>query len=195
MVAQSLLVLSLVIRVYDAYGVPAENLVKARQTVDRILKDAGVSLTWRSCPCPEPVGRGELVMRVLAAPSPVLAPGSLGYSYVDLQHKSGTLATVFVDRIHLLASAAGVDDAELLGRAMAHEVAHLLLGTHDHEHRGLMRGQWTADDLAKQMPGDWMLLPGERARLRKAVARRLIESTLPAAVTADANPPSDVSVQ
>jgi hypothetical protein len=195
MLAQSLLVLSLVVRVYDAYGVPTENLAKARQTVDRILKDADVSLTWRLCPCPEPVGPGDLVMRVLAAPSRTLEPGSLGFSYVDLQRKSGTLATVFVDRVHVLAAAGGVDDGELLGRAMAHEVAHLLLGTHDHEHWGLMRGQWSTSDLAKQAPGEWRLLPGERARIRKAVARRLIESTVPAALTADADPKSDVNVQ
>src|SRR4029077_8223893 len=82
MLAQSLLALSLVVRIYDAFGVPANHLDRARMTADRILKDAGVTIAWRLCPCPAPVGAGELVVRIIAA-SPLSEPASLGFSYVD----------------------------------------------------------------------------------------------------------------
>jgi hypothetical protein len=58
-----------------------------------------------------------------------------------------------------------------------------------------MRGQWTTSELLKQQPSDWTLSSTERTNIRKAVARRSIESTLPAIVTADADPASDVSAQ
>jgi hypothetical protein len=192
MLAQSVLALSLVVRIYDVYGAPAERIARARMTVDRIFKDAAVVITWPECPCPAPVGSDELVVRVLAAP-PARESASLGFSYVDVQHKTGTLATVFADRVHTLAAAVGIDDGELLGRAIAHEVSHLLLGTSAHESRGLMRGEWTTNDLANQRVDAWTLSPDERVRIRRAIARRLIESVKPTVVTANANATWDVS--
>jgi hypothetical protein len=195
MLAQSLLALSLVVRVYDAFGVPGDHLTRARITVDRILKDANVAIAWRQCPCPSPVDAGELVVRIIAA-SPLNEPASLGFSSVDVLRKAGTLATVFPDRVHALAAGAGIDDdGELLGRAIAHEITHLLVGTREHERHGLMRGQWTTRELASPQPSDWLLSDTERRNIRQAIARRSIESTLPAIVTADADPASDVSAQ
>ena len=191
MLSQAVLALSLVIRTYDTYGVSAEQLSRARVTVDRILKDVDIVVTWPQCPCPSPVVAGEIVLRIVTA-LPTSEPAALGFSYVDVQRKAGTLATVFADRVHVLAGAAGIDEGELLGRAMAHEVAHLLLGTHDHNRQGLMRGQWTTVDLAQHRPWDWVLSRGERISIRQAIARRSIESAPPAAITADINPPSDV---
>jgi len=195
MLAQSLLALSLIVRVYDAFGVPADHLDLARVTVDRILKDAGVTVAWRLCPCPKPLDAGELVVRIIAASSSS-EPASLGFSSVDLRRKAGTLATVFADRVHALAAGADIDDdGQLLGRVIAHELTHLLVGTREHERHGLMRGQWTTRDLAKQQPSDWILSGTQRTEIRQAIARRSIEATRPAIVTADANPASDVSAQ
>jgi len=195
MLAQSLLALSLIVRVYDAFGVPADHLDLARVTVDRILKDAGVTVAWRPCPCPTPLDAGELVVRIIAASSSS-EPASLGFSSVDLRRKAGTLATVFADRVHALAASADIeDDGQLLGRVIAHELTHLLVGTREHQRHGLMRGQWTTRDLAKQQPSDWILSGTQRTEIRQAIARRSIEATRPAIVTADANPASDVSAQ
>ncbi len=36
----------------------------------------------------------------------------------------------------------------LLAHAIAHEVGHLLLGTNKHAHDGVMKAQWSPDDLA-----------------------------------------------
>src|SRR5215467_3326976 len=194
MLTQSVLALSLVVRIYDAYGVPADHLARARTTVDAIMQTADVAVTWPQCPCASPVVAGELVVRIIAS-SPTAERTSLGFSYVDLEHKAGTPATVFVDRVHTLAAVAGIDESELLGRAIAHEIAHLLLGTREHEHSGLMRGVWTANELAEQRPWDWMLSVAERTRIRRAVVRRTLEPVRPAFVTADGDPSPDVSAQ
>jgi hypothetical protein len=63
--------------------------------------------------------------------------------------------------------AAGGDTlaARLLGRALAHEVGHYLLGTRDHAPRGLMRPTFTVRDV---LGSDWssmLLEPAQAARL------------------------------
>jgi hypothetical protein len=193
MLAQGMLALSLVVRVYDAYGVPGDHLARARATTEGIMKGAGVAVTWPQCPCLSPVSSGELVVRITGAPATIM-PGSLGFSFVDVAHKAGTLATVFADRVQALATMAEVDDGELLGRVIAHELAHLLLGTHDHEPVGLMRGQWRASELTRQRPSDWRLSRAEGLKIRQAIKRRSSKSP-PALMIADTEPRPDVSTQ
>jgi hypothetical protein len=188
------LMLSLTVRVYNAYGVPRASLGKAQKAVERILHDADVAVAWTMCPCDTPVSADELVLRIVAA-APSTPPGSLGFSYVDVARRKGTLATVFADRIDTLAAAVDVDGGELLGRAAAHEISHLLLGTNDHETRGLMRGVWPPGELSTRTSGEWALLPDDRVRIRQAIARRLLESTPPVAVTADSADRPNVSAQ
>jgi hypothetical protein len=185
MLAHAALALSLVVRIYDAYGVPDDELAAARAVVERILRTADVAVAWARCPCQNAVGGAELVIRISAS-VPASEPASLGFSYVDVDRKAGTLATVFADRVRMLASSAGVNDGELLGRAMAHEVVHLLLGTRDHDRDGLMRGEWTRIDLARNRPWDWALPRHECTTLRQAIVRRTREPARPAAVMAGA---------
>ena len=59
MLAQSVLALSLVVRIYDAYGVPADHIAKARSTVDTIMQTADVAVSWPQCPCLSPISAGE----------------------------------------------------------------------------------------------------------------------------------------
>jgi hypothetical protein len=183
MLAHAALALSIVVRIYDGYGVAPATLTTARASTERIMTAAGISLVWVHCPCDAAVGRAELVVRVMSAP-PSSEPESLGFSYVDVEQKRGTLATVFADRVLSLAHLADIDEAELLGRAMAHEIAHLLLGTRDHAAVGLMRGRWTSNELATNRPIDWQLSRSDGTRLRQALIRRLRAPAAPATAIA-----------
>jgi len=93
-----------------------------------------------------------------------------------------------------VAALAEIDTGELLGRVIAHEISHLLLGTRDHEPHGLMRGQWRASELARQRPSDWRLTRAEGLKIRQAIRRRSSESP-PAMMSADTEPTPDVSTQ
>jgi hypothetical protein len=187
MLAESVLAVSLAVRVYDGYAVPGDQLARARATVQDIMtKGAGVGVTWPVCPCLSPVGSGELIVRIAAA-SPASPPASLGFSLVDVGRGTGTLATVFADRVQAMAALAGVDQGELLGRVIAHEIAHLLVGTHDHSARGLMRGEWRASELAQRRPSDWLLSRSEGVRIRRAIVRRASASP-PVMMAVDADP-------
>lgn len=173
MLAEGMFVISLAVRIYDAAEVPEHHLAAARSTVEGIMKKgAGVGVTWTTCPCTSPVRSNEVVVRIAAAAPPASSPVSLGFSLVDIGRRAGTLATVFVDRVTAMAALAGVDQGELLGRVIAHEIAHLLIGTNDHSPRGLMRGAWRASELARQRPADWLLSTSEGLRIRQAIGRR-----------------------
>ena len=166
------LALYVVVRLYDMQGLPADTLEKARNTSATLMKTAGVDVRWANCPCRKPAGPVELMIRVAKATSDS-DPASLGFSYVDVDRREGTLATIFADRVHALASQARVDEGELLGRAMAHEMAHLLLGTHDHNRVGLMRAKWTTLELTKNQPIDWQFASSDGAHVRQALMRRI----------------------
>jgi hypothetical protein len=150
------------IRIYDTLHNSAATLASARAVAGAILAAGGVdTVTWRDCStgCADPVNpaRGrELLVRIVRAPAGVQA-GSLGCAVIDLKIGAGTLATIYGDRVSLVAARAGVAEATLLGRAMAHEIGHLLLGTSRHTTAGLMRAQWSDRELRNNAAGDWTL--------------------------------------
>src|SRR5258705_10628357 len=98
-------------------------MTNARTVAAGILQDAGLQAVWRDCSggCADPLASGELMVRIVAAPHATVM-GSLGCAVIDLQQGTGTLATVYADRISRLASRAGVSAGTLLGRAVAHEI-------------------------------------------------------------------------
>ena len=71
--------------------------------------------------------------------------------------------------------AAHVSSGELLGRAMAHEIGHLILGTTQHDSRGLMRGRWTVIELQNNRPWDWSLPRETVVDMDRALRTRLHE--------------------
>ena len=172
MLARAVLALSLAVRVYDNTGVPPGDRATALAAAHDILKDAG------NFPAP-----AEVIVRIVTAPAETL-PGPLGFSLIDVKRRAGTLATVYADRVTTLAALSGADPGRLLGRAMAHEIGHLLLGTTRHADRGLMRGVWTSVELHRDRAWDWSLSREDVARMRRGLAARLRGPDQPDAVVA-----------
>jgi hypothetical protein len=77
-----------------------------------------------------------------------------------------------VERVSALAATCHLDVRTLLGRAIAHEVGHLLLGTADHAPDGLMRAAWSQHALRHERPGDWVFTPRDAQAMRDAVRMR-----------------------
>jgi hypothetical protein len=149
------------VRVYDSAGVPKAAMRAALETAARTLQPADLEVTWVSCSassggrCAEPLRKGELMVRLVRSLADT--PGdaeSLGTALLDPRTGTGVLATVYVDRVERLARRSG-DLGTLLGRAMAHEIGHLLMGAAGHASRGLMRPRWTRAEVAKNAKADW----------------------------------------
>jgi len=97
----------------------------------------------------------------------------LGEAFIESRTQTGVLATVFIDRTELLAGKVGIDYRTLLGRAIAHELGHLLLGTPAHG-RGLMREVWSRDELQRTRHSDWRLDPLDASAIRNRLAQRTL---------------------
>jgi hypothetical protein len=93
-------------------------------------------------------------------------PAALGFTLLDVGGRRAVLSTVFMDRVADVARRARVDEPQLTGRAMAHELGHLLLGTSGHAPAGLMRAFWSDDTLRSRTDTDWRLLPAEVDAIR-----------------------------
>jgi len=67
-----------------------------------------------------------------------------------------------------LARRAQYPRASLLGRAIAHEIGHLLLRSNAHTESGLMREVWTAEQVVRNRREDWTFSPDQNGDLRNA---------------------------
>lgn len=174
----TLIALTLVVRLADATHGSSPALGSAQREATAILCDAGVEPQWVVCgkTGQEPVCRrglepGELVVRF--ARRGVSEPGGiLGSAVVDSSRGTGTLATIWVDAVGALATAAGIDRDRLMGRAVAHEIGHLLLGTTRHPETGLMRAVWSLATLRGNRSSDWTFTEREKREIQLLTADR-----------------------
>jgi hypothetical protein len=167
--------LEVVARVYNTARVSAERIDAAVLVATRALVGSGIEVSWRDCERPDVCSRvpadRELVIRLVRSS---LTTGRtaglvLGEASIDTAAGAGVLATVYVDRVTLMADISETDAASLLGRAIAHELGHLLLATNAHSASGLMRAQWTQADLRRNEITDWVLTRKDA----EAIHRRL----------------------
>jgi hypothetical protein len=167
----------LVVRTYNNARVTAAELTEARGVASAILEGARLQTVWRDCAtaaCDDAPGPRELIVRIVAAPQGIVAD-SLGCALIDLQDGAGTLATIYSDRINVVAFRTGVNAGTLLGRAVAHEIGHLLLGTARHSASGLMRALWSDRELQRPGRADWTFGPEEVASIAGRFAARPCE--------------------
>ena len=186
----ALVALLLTARLYSMVDLPAGDRAAATMVAGNILRSAGIGMLWTDCNpqqsahspatnqvCLTPPRSDEVMVRVVAAPaspdgSQKAGLDTLGDAYVDTAAASGSLATVYVDRVSLMARRAGIDAGTLLGRVMAHEIGHLLLGTAIHRASGLMRAEWSAALLQRRIANDWRLSRPDAAQARAGMLRR-----------------------
>ena len=170
---------TLTVRLYNTSGIPSAQLAAARDAADVILRDTGIDVTFRLCgaraggtdSCDEPLKRSEVVVRVISAPpfNATLHAEAYGVTYIVKETNHGWLATVFSDRIRAAAARVGVDAGAVLGRVMAHEIGHLLLGIDYHGANGVMRADWP-DDMLNQRIDGWRFSMVEAEQMQRVVA-------------------------
>jgi hypothetical protein len=181
-----------VIRVYDTTDGASDIRTAAIRTAASIVAEAGISVEWRDCTddstqdrCQDRRQRHDLIVRIMpaAAPGTVFRGSSLqlrtepgevnlqlGVAVINPVTLSGEMATIFHEQVRSVARRSGVDNAELLGRALAHEIGHLLLRARAHSPSGLMRGVWSLEELTQNRREDWLFAPADRKRLQHNLA-------------------------
>jgi hypothetical protein len=171
---------SIVVRTYDAAAIPIESQQSALLMATAILDRAGVRVSWIRCDagklqiaeCRLPLGAYEVAVRLITLRErPLTAALPLGEANVDVIRRTGSLATVYANRVRWFAEASGVDLSTVLGRAIAHEIGHLVIGTTRHQTTGLMRAVWTPNDVAGE---HWFFTEGDALALRQGCQLRSV---------------------
>ena len=176
---------ALTVRTYNNFGVSPEDLSAARPHVEAVFHDAGIELSWVDCwyrdkeiagtsaHCSEPLKANEVILRLQAAnPLPGKRYVSRGFALVNIADGLPFLATVYADLVRTVSRDAHLDFQLLLGRAIAHEIGHLLLDTNRHAESGLMRAGWSNAELRQNAQRDWSFRSGEIEVIRSAAVTR-----------------------
>jgi hypothetical protein len=166
-----------VIRLYDLATGDTPGRVAAMRAAAQAIASAGMKVAWRDCsrggaahPCRTVRDAGDLVVRVLPARGSSTISGDdasqLGFAPIDPAGRATVIATVYYDVVLRVAHRTGLGANDLLGRAMAHEVGHLLLREPGHAHSGLMRALWTDEELMHHRTDDWTFSETDRRQVQ-----------------------------
>ncbi len=174
------------VRIYNYAAVPGAELASAEAAAAVIFQGTAISIAWRVCAlvpnqhgteCGGPLGRDELIIRLMeSSTEAVRGPVSMGTSLIERDSGRGVLATIDPRLAISIAQQSGVDTGVMLGRAMAHELGHLLLASTAHSEGGLMRALWTQAELRANRSDDWSFSTSEADRMRRRLARSMVDS-------------------
>lgn len=157
--------------VYNHVTLRRRLLSKAMEQAGHIFRRARVRLEWSQClpsnpgdqsGCRRPCAQTDLTLRIITRPKQdggkFLQEESLGFTPAD--GGPGCYATIFYDRVEKVSGQVGVARHVILGHAIAHEIAHVLLPS-GHSGHGLMKRSWNADDLNRMRRGFLPLTPDQ----------------------------------
>jgi hypothetical protein len=178
---------AITLRVYDYAQVNRSTMRAAEGEATKIFAHAGVDARWVDCPtsrtdwdnfpnCRSAWQANDYVLRVM----PKAMAGLLGKSQdtlgsaMDCGIELSCAASVFYDRVMSLAGGASAPVEILLGRAMAHEIGHLLLGANSHSPTGIMRANWSDREFRPDACTELLFTAEQSRRMRS----RLTEQTL-----------------
>lgn len=153
--------LSVTIQIHDYWHLPSESLTRARAIVTGMYERIGVKTEWmgvvqqserhagsarRDSISHMPIAQVTLIILTpkMAARGHV-EEGALGFAAVPSEGM-GRIAYAIYDRVRDTAARAALNEDDLLGFVMAHEIAHLMLPRGAHAETGLMRGHWNVRD-------------------------------------------------
>jgi hypothetical protein len=166
--ATAVLRIALTVRVYQTAGLPS-----ALEPAGTVLRAALVDVRWQECTglnasptCDVPPGPSELLLVVREGAACQDTPATLGKALVVCR-AGGVLATVNVNCVARLATASRTDVAVLLGRVAAHGLGHLMMRNSSHARGGLMRPNWTPDEVRRNRAADWAFTAADVAAMRQ----------------------------
>jgi hypothetical protein len=173
------------ILVVDKSPVPAAILAGAEAYAAGVMQAAGVVTRWVHCTpgaeetppeCLPPFMAHRILLQVLP---PELA-GSMQYGSAfgftfPVANEAGHpyRAGVLWSKAESFAADHRCDPALLLGRIMAHEIGHLLLGSGSHAVAGLMKADWRGREMQSLAQGRLLFSRSEARRMQQEALERI----------------------
>jgi len=164
---------TLTVSVFNDALVSEEVLSRARVEARSVMADAGIALSWLDCGAPgrwvANLGCGDLAFPThlsvrLVKNGSHRSGDTFGESFLDDEGR-GNYVSVYLQPLAASPAVGVVNEGDLLGYVIAHELGHLLLGPDSHSGSGLMHGVWQFADLRQAAQG--------RLRFRREESQRL----------------------
>ncbi len=177
---------ALSVRVYNSAQVASAHLAQAEAIAAEVLARANVQVIWTDCTangtteqretaCKSPFRPTHLALAIAEHFAPdggAVRATTLGYAVIPGGLALGHSAQVSLQRAEALAIQCDVAVELVLGLAMAHEIAHLLLGSNGHSAAGLMRERWEGADLELATRGQLQLSAREAQQIQASLGSR-----------------------
>ncbi len=162
----------IIVLVNDTARIPTADLQRAEVDADRIFALSGIQIRWLDCapgletedPCQRVPGANEFVVHVVRTGQASL-DSIFGVAFVG-QAGNGRYCDIFFDRIQQTARTTPTGLGELLATVIAHELGHLLLGSHAHSFFGIMMPHWNQRELQRISMGGLLFSKGEALRMK-----------------------------
>jgi hypothetical protein len=159
--------------VNNSAGVSRTVLRKAEFDAGQIFHAAGVEIEWEDCQsgavvdvCQQVPGANQLVLVLHIVPTGRTSTDSVfGVAFLG-EGGIGRYCNVFFDRVEETERESGTGAAHLLGAVVAHELGHLLLGSHAHAHAGIMTPTWQEQSLRAIEMGTFFFTREQSAFMR-----------------------------
>ncbi|HET9400827.1 MAG TPA: hypothetical protein VFO34_07740 [Candidatus Acidoferrales bacterium] len=165
------------VAVYNQAGISQKTVLKAEKITSIVFRDAGLQIEWVNCDtlhqteldarCSHLSSRARFELHILRK-SQDISPAILGLAFVP-EAGTGRHADLFYDSVVRMQAESSVDAATILGHVAAHELGHLLIGK-EHSRTGLMRANWTREDLGDASRGLLLFSSEESRALQRGLA-------------------------
>jgi hypothetical protein len=164
---------AIVVHVDNIAFVPARTLSRAKGEVERVFRQAGVSVSWGNDPLSSAASAGttqgdtpHLALLILNTPVPADAASQEAHGEVlgEAVHAIGR-AYVFSNRVDRATASRPVDAQVVLGRVMAHELGHLLLPAGTGHTGGIMQAHMDLNQV-----GFFQFTAAQSATIRELLA-------------------------
>ena len=162
------------ILVYNDGKLPPSQLSAAERQASFIFRRAGVVVEWLTCldasgeaaACRHLSPGAQFVLSIVHEER---VSNDIVFGAAFLSNDGGKYCDIFMDRIERLHHETGVEISDLLGAVMAHEIGHLLLGSHSHSPFGIMTARWQKETLDCVSMG-WLFFNSDQAsRMRRRI--------------------------
>lgn len=176
------------VSLYNDAEMEPGTLRQAEEEASRVFRQSGIEVQWLNCPlAPEGPGKSQSCTEAVFPTHPQLriarrplslTAATMGISYLSADG-SGCYAYLFYERVRELHENTRVNLARILGRVVAHEIGHLLLGTNSHAANGIMRAKWSREELTRLSHGMLCFSGLESQRMRETLSAGLLHKEKP----------------
>lgn len=141
-----------VVRVYDRSQTGGGVISETERAASAIFQQAGIDVAWLNCPngtaeCVEPPTSTNLILTVVKRGSAQMGDSDTMGLAVQDERGDGRYCYVFAEQLGEIGAQMHVSPSRLLAAVMAHELGHLLKGSHSHTPDGIMAAHWSRREL------------------------------------------------